>query len=722
MTIARVALPVAVDRLFDYWIPAGLDVACGAIVRVPLARRRATGVVLGIAQESEVRREDLLAIAEVVDATALPQDVLELAEFVAGYYQSAPGLACALALPPLERAAPARDDAPLRLTAAGRAALAGALRRAPAQRALHERLAVDGAMLAADEARALGPALRRVLARWREAGWVEEALPEGKGTAPRLNEEQRAAVDAILAASGTFAPLLLQGVTGSGKTEVYLAAAAATVEGGGQVLMLAPEINLTPQLRARVADALPRARTVTLHSGLAEGARRANWEAAASGRADIVLGTRLAVFAPLPRLALVVVDEEHDASFKQHDGVRYHARDAAVWRARRREVPVVLGSATPSLESHAHALAGRYRRLVLPRRADPRASLPAVRLVPARGPDVHDGIAGALLAAIGERLARGEQSLVFVNRRGYAPSLKCPACGWQAGCARCSARLTTHRAPPMLLCHHCGHRERIPPACPTCGNLDLAAGGHGTQRLEAALAVAFPHARIARVDRDSTRRSGAFAAVREQVRDNALDVLVGTQMLAKGHDFPRLTLVGVLGADNALYSADFRATEHAAALLLQVAGRAGRAEHPGEVIVQTDFPGHPLFAAVARHDYDALAAAALAEREAAGLPPYSHLALLAAEAHRREDVERFCSRAHEAALAAAKARGGTVEVFPPVAAALSRRAGFERAQMLLRSPRRGDLNAVLTALRGELNEARDRRVRWAIDVDPQSLA
>jgi len=721
VTIARVALPVAVDRLFDYWIPAGLDVACGAIVRVPLARRRVVGVVLEIAQASEVRREDIIAVDEVVDAPALPQDVRELAAFVAGYYQSAPGLACALALPPLKRAAPDGAAAPLRLTAPGRDALATALRRAPAQRALYERLAAEGAVLAPEETRALGPPLRRVLARWREAGWVEEARPFVVGVTPRLNDEQRAAVDAILAARGTFAPLLLQGVTGSGKTEVYLAVAAAIVAGGGQVLMLVPEINLTPQLCARVADALPHARTVTLHSALAEGARRANWEAAASGRADIVLGTRLAVFAPLPRLALIVVDEEHDASFKQHEGVRYHARDAAVWRARRREVPIVLGSATPSLESHQHALAGRYRRIVLARRADPRASFPAVRLVPARGTDVRDGLSPALLAAIGERLARGEQSLVFVNRRGYAPSLKCPSCGWEAGCTRCSARLTTHRTPPMLLCHHCGHRERVPQACPSCGNVDLAAGGHGTQRLEAALAHAFPQARIARVDRDSTRNAGSFAAVRDKVRDNALDILVGTQMLAKGHDFPRLTLVGVLGADNALYSADFRATEHAAALLLQVAGRAGRAERPGEVIVQTDFPGHPLYEMLARHDYDALAAATLAEREAAGLPPYAHLALLGAEAHRREDVERFCASAHRAAVDAARALGAKVEVFPPVTSALARRAGYERAQMLLRSAQRGDLKAVLTALRGALGEARDRRVRWAIDVDPQSL-
>lgn len=723
MTIARVALPVAVDKLFDYWVPAGLDLAAGAVVRVRLGGRRLAGVVHALADDSDVAREALQPIDEVAGLPALADDVRDLAGFVASYYQSSLGLAYALAMPPLAHGAGPRErPGGVRLSDAGREALPRSLARAPAQRALLARMASSPTGgLTADEVRALPAASRRVLARWRREGWLVAGAHRAEPVAPRLNDAQRRAADAIVGSRGAFAPLLLQGVTGSGKTEVYLAAAASFVADGGQVLLLVPEINLTPQLTSRVADALPRARTVTLHSALPDGARRANWEAAARGEADIVLGTRLAVFAPLPRLALVVVDEEHDTSFKQHDGVRYHARDAAVWRARRRGVPVVLGSATPSLESYAHADAGRYRRLVLAQRADPRAAFPEVRLVPARGPLVRDGLSDALLAAIGERLRRGEQSLVFVNRRGFAPSLKCPACGWQAGCPRCSARLTAHRAPSALLCHHCGHRERVPAACPSCGNVDLAARGHGTQRLEAALAQAFPRARIARVDRDSTRSARAFDDVRERVRDNAIDLLIGTQMLAKGHDFPRLTLVGVLGADNALYSADFRATERTAALLMQVAGRAGRADLPGEVVVQTDFPGHPLFAAVVRHDYDALARDVLAEREAAGLPPFAHLALLTAEAHRREDVDRFCEAAHARAAAAAR-QHRAVEVFPPVPAALARRAGYERAQMLLRSRQRNELKAVLDALRTALADAGTRRVRHAIDVDPQSLA
>ena len=484
---------------------------------------------------------------------------------------------------------------------------------------------------------------------WREHGFVapaaatETALP---AVLPVFNADQRAAADAVAGAHGTFAPFVLYGVTGSGKTDVYLDAAGKAIANGGQVLLLVPEINLTPQLEQRVRAALPGARIATLHSALADGPRRDHWLSAAAGEAELVLGTRLAVFTPLPRLALVIVDEEHDASYKQQDGVRYHARDVAVWRAHRRNVPIVLGSATPSLESWRHAQEGRYRRLDLPHRADPRASMPLVRLAGNRPARELEGIGEEMRAAVAARLSRGEQSLVFVNRRGYAPSLLCSACRWEADCPRCSARLVVHRGPEALRCHHCGHGESIPRACPQCGNVDLLPLGFGTQRLERVLAQAFPGARIARVDRDSTRARGAFASMRAQVAANELDILVGTQMLAKGHDFPRLTLVGVLGADNALYSADFRATERLAALLMQVAGRAGRAGLPGEVLVQTDFPEHPVYTALAAHDFERFAAALLSERRIAQLPPYTHVALLAVEAHQRGDVDDFLRGAH----------------------------------------------------------------------------
>ncbi|MFO1322636.1 MAG: primosomal protein N' [Burkholderiales bacterium] len=656
MPVARVALPVAADTPFDYWVPDGLAVARGGIVRVKLGKRALVGVIVETVRESAVAQAKLQPIVDVVTGPQLPDDVLDLAAFVAAYYQEPLGMALALAVPPLTDAKRAR--------------------RAP-------------------------PAIEPVV----------EARVD-------LNADQRQAVSAIRAANGAFAPFLLHGVTGSGKTDVYLAAADAVLDSGGQVLMLVPEINLTPQLVARIRAARPGLRVATLHSALAAGERRAEWLAAASGEARLVLGTRLAVFTPLPALGLVVVDEEQDASYKQQDMVRYHARDAAVWRARRREVPVVLGSATPSLESWFHARGGRYRRLDLPRRADPRAALPVVRFAGNRAARSLDGVGDALRDAIAARLARGEQSLVFVNRRGFSPSLVCAACKWEAQCPRCSARLTTHREPPSLRCHHCGHAERVPRACPSCGNADLLPLGYGTQRLERTLADAFPAARIARVDRDSTRAKHAFAAVRDRMTGNELDILVGTQMLAKGHDFPRLTLVGVLGADNALYSADFRATERLAALLMQVAGRAGRAGLPGEVIVQTDFADHPVFAAVAAHDYPRFADVLLAERRDAQLPPYAHVALLAAEAHRRDDVDAFLGAAHAAGVALAEGAHRDVRVYSPVPALLTRKAGYERGQLVVQSERRAALQRFLPEWRVALAQFPGRRVRWALDVDP----
>ena len=390
-------------------------------------------------------------------------------------------------------------------------------------------------------------------------------------------------------------------------------------------------------------------------------------------------------------------------------------------RARSRGVPIGLGSATPSLETVQHARQGRYARVLLPDRADPRARPPSIRFVPADDPEARDGVSGPLLAAIGDRLARREQSLVFVNRRGYAPSLKCPACAWEAGCPRCSARLVVHRDPSRLRCHHCGHAERMPRACPSCGNVDLHPRGLGTQRLEATLAAAFPAARIARIDRDTTRSRGAFDAMREQVATDAIDVLVGTQMLAKGHDFPRLTLVGVIGADHALYSADFRATERLAALLFQVAGRAGRAALPGDVVVQTSFPAHPVYRALAANDYDAFADELLAERRLAALPPHAHLVLLGAEAVSREDVDRFLSRAEQEAVAARDGARADVEVHSPVPSLLARRAGHERGQLVVQSSRRPELSRFLDAWLPALRAIPGRRVRWGVDVDPMSL-
>ena len=661
MAIARIALPVAAWHLFDYWIPDGLQVGQGDIVRVRLAGRLQCGVVTGIESTSDFL-DRVQPIESLAGVARLPAEIMELAEFAGAYYQAPPGMAFALVTPPLVRA---------------RASNREAMAASPATDELRPRHA--------------------------------------------LNPPQRAAVDAIVAAHRSFAPMLLHGITGSGKTDVYLAAAAHFVAQGEQVLILVPEINLTPQFEQHVAAALPGIATATLHSRLAAGARRKHWDAAANGTARIVLSTRLGVFAPLPQLALIVVDEEHDDSYKQQDGVRYHARDLAVWRARKRSVPIVLGSATPSLETWARAKASRYRTLALPQRADTRAKLPEIRFAPVRGQETRDGLSRELRDALAARLAAGEQSLLFINRRGFAPSLKCAACAWESECPRCSARLVVHRAPERLRCHHCGHVERPPRACPECGNVDLLPVGFGTQRLEQTIRALYPTARVARVDRDTTRAKDAFADVRQRFEDRELDILVGTQMLAKGHDFPRLTLVGVLGADNALYSADFRATERLAALLMQVAGRAGRAELAGTVIVQTDFPDHPVYRALATHDYDRFADELLRERDAAQLPPASHVALLVAEAHARADVDRFLDDAVDRARAV-QGSADVVEVFPPVPPTMARRAGFERGQVLVQSLRRAALHAFLPQWRDAVAASpASTRVRWALDVDPAAF-
>jgi primosomal protein N' (replication factor Y) len=450
-----------------------------------------------------------------------------------------------------------------------------------------------------------------------------------------------------------------------------------------------------------------------MHSALEDIARTTAWLEAARGEAGIILGTRLAVLAPLPKLALVVVDEEHDSSFKQQEGLRYSGRDAAVYRAKLAGCAVVLGSATPSLESWSNFRQGRYERLELPQRASPGARLPEIRTVDLRSHPVEQGFTAPVLDAIAQRLARREQSLVFINRRGYAPVLMCEACGWYAGCARCTGRLVLHAPDRRLHCHHCGGLQPIPRECPTCGNVDLKVMGRGTQRVEETLAARFPGARILRIDRDSARRRGELARTLEGIRRGEGDILVGTQLLAKGHDFPNLTFVGVLNADTALLSTDYRSSERLYALLSQVAGRAGRREQPGKVLVQTLYPDHPLFAALASHDFAGFAESQLAERRNAGFPPYVFEAALRAEAPQLERAMAFLRDARSLA----EAPEG-VQVFDPVPHVMTRRAGFERAQLVMQSASRTALQAHLAALSARLFESAPRGVRWHLDVDP----
>ena len=567
---------------------------------------------------------------------------------------------------------------------------------------------------------------------------VETPPPVPRPQAPALSGEQ-ADVLAQLQRAETLetGTVLLHGTTGSGKTEIYLRAAARALEAGRQALVLVPEINLTPQLEARFAERFQGRHIVSLHSALTPAQRLRSWLAAHLGLADLVLGTRLAVFASMPRLGLIVVDEEHDPSYKQQEGARYSARDLAVYRGRQEGATVLLGSATPSLESWQRANEGRYLRLALPSRIGGGA-LPVVRLVDMnlqpRNKGADSALSPQLVAALQERLARGEQSLVFLNRRGYAPVLHCSDCGWKSGCPNCSAWRVFHKLDRSLRCHHCGYAERVPKACPDCGNLDIAPLGRGTERLEEQLGLLLQGrdgqpARIARIDADSTRLKGALQAQLSAVHDGAVDVLVGTQMVTKGHDFRRITLVAAVNPDTSLFSSDFRAPERLFALLLQAAGRAGRDAGQAarsEMWVQTWHPRHPLYQALCRHDFAAFAASQLKEREMAGLPPYSHLAMLRAEARTQQAARGFLQAA--AQLAAILPGADAVMVYPPVPTVVARVANVERMQMLVESGSRMVLQRVLALWLPALHELRrattaaDQRIlRWALDVDPLSI-
>ena len=524
--------------------------------------------------------------------------------------------------------------------------------------------------------------------------------------------------------------MLLHGVTGSGKTEVYVRAAQAALQRGRQVLFLVPEINLTPQLeqslRTRLSHAHAHMPLAVMHSGLSDGERLRAWLQIQSGEARVLLGTRLAVLAPMPQLGLIIVDEEHDTSYKQQDGLRYSARDLAVWRGHDRGVPVILGSATPSLESWKHAQSGRYLHLSLDKRAKD-VTLPDVRLVDTRRLALEQGFSPQLINALGERLERGEQSLIFLNRRGYAPVLCCASCGWVTQCVRCTAYTVLHRARARrnyLQCHHCGYQAHVPRACPDCGDPDLKPMGRGTQRIEEFLAETFPAARIARIDADSTRLKGSAEKLFAQVHAGEVDFLVGTQMVAKGHDFANLGLVGVLNADAMLFAQDFRAPERLFAQLMQVSGRAGRHSRGGEVIVQTDYPEQPVYQALQRHDYVGFASHALDERKDVGLPPYAWQALLMAEAPELAIALDFLQKAQQLPAQSADlyTTAGAVTIYDPVPLRVIRVANIERAQLLVESPNRPALHAFLTAWTGELVElARRCRIRYTLEVDPLEI-
>jgi len=729
-SIIRVAVDTPLRRTFDYL--AGAEAPRpGARVRVPFGRRQLIGIALEAAAESALPPGKLKTIGAVLDVEPVfDAELLALLRWAADYYHHPIGEVLFAALPKLAREG-ARTRVPREswvATPEGLAAqAAGEPRRAPRQREVLAQLIASGGLEATALA-ALGAGAREALGALARRGWVrtEEVAEEAATSDPHsgvlaqdspfeLTPEQQAAVDAVEAGRGRFGAFLLQGITGSGKTEVYLRLAERALARGERALILVPEIGLTPQLVGRFAARFAVA-MATLHSGLTGTARLNAWRDALGGRARIVLGTRSAVFAPLAGLGLVVVDEEHDPSFKQHDGgFRYSARDIAVMRAQRAGVPIVLGSATPSLETLHNARLGRYTRLALSRRAG-EALPPRLALVDLRAEALRHGLSTTVVEAIRRHLEDQGQVLVFLNRRGYAPTLACTACGWLAGCSSCDARLTVYARAARLKCHHCGADAPLPARCPQCG-YEVRAVGQGTERVEETLAGLFPQVALVRLDRDVVRRDEQLSAVLSRVASGEARILVGTQMVTKGHDFPDVTLAVVLNADQGLYSTDFRAAERLAQTIVQVAGRAGRGARAGEVLIQTEYPEHPLLTSLLREGYEGFAATALAERQAARWPPFGRLAAVRASAPSLHAAVEFLGEARRV-LAPPR----TVKLLGPAPAAMARRADRFHAQLLIESGERAALHRFLDAwlpLAETLPSA--RRVRWALDVDPLEL-
>jgi len=735
MSIVRVALDVPLPTLFDYTVDE--LVVAGQRVIVPFGRRQMVGVVIACVATTAVPVERIKPVIQVLhDSRPLSSELLKLLNFCSDYYQYTVGQTVLSALPTRLRSDKPITVKPIlhyRLTANGAALDMDAFpKRKAVLRRIILQLSEHFCNLA--QIKTLSPTASSRLRWLLQEGLVEQrevptptlTLPLAGGgdsvvgvvthtfaNAHQLTEEQQQAVDSIIKTTG-FACFLLHGITGSGKTEVYVHLIDHMLQRGGQVLLLVPEINLTPQLEYYFRSRFAGVTLVSMHSGLAENQRLNNWQLAQSGAAQIVLGTRLSIFAELPRLALIIVDEEHDSSFKQQDGLRYSARDVAIFRASQRRVPIVLGSATPSLESYHNAQTGRYRMLRLTGRAQVDARLPAVNCINIHQSVMTDGISEKLLREVEQRLARGEQSLLFINRRGYAPVLMCTECGWLSDCRHCAGKMVLHLQEDRLRCHHCGYQVRVPKACPDCGNAELHPLGSGTQRVESILQQRFPDARILRVDRDSTRNKRAWQVMREQIHANQVDILVGTQMLAKGHDFPALTLVGVLNPDSALYSSDFRAAEKLFAQLMQVAGRAGRADKPGEVWIQTAFPDHPLFRCLQNHDFEGWAAAQLSERQMAGFPPFVFQVMLRAEGMIEAEVYAYLNQARVAAIELKHA----VEIFGVVPAVLARRANHVRAQLLIQAATRKGLQQFMRAWKPLLDELATKKIRCSLDVDP----
>ena len=693
----------------------------GARVLVPFRNKTVVGIVweTDIAPDMDAAR--ILSIQTTFsDEPPLPESWRDLLSFTSRYYHYPTGQAVFAALPQglKETRAVEMPQPPLfyALNEAGRAQTPPPA-RFNKKAALWDALLSGGMTMAA--LKQVNAQAVRLIEDWAEQGWIETteaAKPVLRSSEFVLNADQQKASDEIQTAFGSFQPFLLYGITGSGKTEVYFDAMAKVLAQGRQVLFLLPEINLTPQLLKRVENRFADVPTAVLHSQMAAGRRTQDYLRAMLGQAKLVIGTRLAVFTPMDDVGLIVVDEEHDGSFKQDNELRYHARDLAVWRAKQSGCPVVLGSATPSLESWHKAQSGAYRLLQLTERAHTAAQLPQVDILNVGRLKLDNGFSPQALQLLKQNFEAGGMSLVYLNRRGFAPALFCGDCGHTFGCPNCSAKMVLHQRARQLRCHHCDHREPIPFKCPDCGNQDLTAVGHGTQRVEETLRAFLPKAAVVRVDRDSTAHKNDWADLYRRIADNEIDILVGTQMLAKGHDFARLNLVIVLNADGSLYSADFRAPERLFAELMQVSGRAGRADKPGKVLIQTQLPEHPVFAAVKAQDYAVFAENELNERQMFAMPPFGFQTAIRADAPRVADAMEFLNAAKETL---APLLPESVSQFGAAPMLMVRLAERERAQIFLESTSRQDLHRAVSLWVQVLQQNRDGKIRWSVDVDAQ---
>ncbi len=728
--VLRLAVNVPLSRLFDYLPPGGADPAAlvpGVRLGVTFGRRRHTALLVEVAADSELPRDRLKPAIEVLDDEPLLAPVdLALLRFTSDYYHHPIGEVVAAALPALLRQGRPLTGTTQRVSlgpAVAQTDVEALARRAPRQaevvELLDRRVALTAEQLDQELPawrRTRRPLLDKGLIRIDDVAAENAAIARGEPQpGPALNAEQKNALEA-LRQHGGFGVSVLEGVTGSGKTEVYLHRMQDVLAAGRQVLVLVPEIGLTPQFVRRLTRRLG-IEPLVLHSSLPDGARLAAWRAARDGSAPLLIGTRSAVFTPLAKPGLLVVDEEHDGSYKQQEGLRYSARDLAVARAKMLDVPVVLGSATPSLETVQRCRGGGYELLRLSARAGS-AAPPLLRLVDLARHPADDGLSAPLVSALDRHLGEGGQALIFLNRRGFAPTLICGGCGKIAECSRCDARMTVHAADNALVCHHCGATRGLDATCAACGS-PCRPLGQGTERIEGALAARYPDACVTRIDSDSTRLKGTMDAALARATSGEARVLVGTQMLSKGHHFPKLTLVGVVNADQGLFSTDFRGGERLAQSLVQVAGRAGRERRQGEVLIQTAFANHPFWQRLLGGGYPAVASFSLAEREAAAWPPYSRLALIRASAVERGHPHRFLESARRAAE---QLDARNVRLLGPVSAPMERLAGRYRAQLLLQSGSRQALHALLTPLIAALEGSRlARRVRWSVDVDPIEL-